>query len=1023
MKLRPLMSLAMLAFFVRSSAAEPAPRFQVPTGFVVEQVAAPPLVRYPLFASFDNEGRLYVAEGTGQNVAGKEIVNKKLGRIVVLEDKNGDGKFDTSRVFADGLVFPQGVLWHDGSVYAASHPSFWKLTDTKGTGVADRREEIVTGFNFNGNGCDIHGPFLGPDGRLYWTDGRHGYKIKTRDGKQFEGLASRIWRCKTDGTELERLCGGGFDNPVEIAWTADGEMIGTMDQGPGDCLLHYVEGGVYPMEHPCLKEFVWTGSLLGAVKQYSVALPAALCGTMRYRSPTFGPEFRDNLITTHYMTHKLVRSKLIRDGSTYRAEDTDFLVSSDPNLRLTDVLEDADGSILFVDMGAWFTYGFLGNPIPRPESQGGIYRIRRVDALPVKDPWGTALQIEKRSPAGLIKLLDDPRAIVRDQAMQHLAKCGREALVVLEAVLRSGEYSVQTRRNAVWALCRDGTPSALAVLHPALRDKDMTVRLAAVHALGLGRDTSATAALAELVQAGPLPLRRKAAEALGRVGQYDPSTAVAALRAGLRRPVDRFLEHSLIYSLIQIHHRNETLSALTDSDANVRRAGLIALDQMKGGGLAREDVVRVLNTDDAALQRAAPHVVSRRPEWAPIAQGILRQWLSKARLTPEQESAMTEIVLAGSADPVIQSIIAAALVDPIKPPTTRAFLVRIIGQYRGEALPMSWVAALETALSVESTRREVLAAIASRKWRQFDSSLHQLSRDPGLSAEIRLAALECLAVQRSALDKQSYAFLIEHLSQNTDPLQRLSAARTLAASPLTVDQLIDLARACGTWSTMVLRLLMPVFGKSNDDRVGAALVETLHQSPAAAALSVAELDQTLKRYSAAVRSQAEPLREKLLVRQKGQAAYLAGLSAELDRLPGHADLGKEIFLAPKNNCFACHRAAGRGGNIGPELTHIGKFRTKAELLESIIFPSLTIAPEYRSHQVTTKDGKGVTGLIIRDAADALVLRLTDLSEIRIARTNIEDIAPATVSLMPDGLERTLSRHELRDLLEFLVQQK
>src|SRR5438034_11289338 len=98
-------------------AGAPMPRFQVPPGFVVEQVAGPPLVRYPLFACFDNEGRLYVAEGTGQNVSGKEIVGKKMGRIVILEDKDGDGKFDTSRVFADGLVFPQGVLWHDGSVY------------------------------------------------------------------------------------------------------------------------------------------------------------------------------------------------------------------------------------------------------------------------------------------------------------------------------------------------------------------------------------------------------------------------------------------------------------------------------------------------------------------------------------------------------------------------------------------------------------------------------------------------------------------------------------------------------------------------------------------------------------------------------------------------------------------------------------------------------------------------------------------------------------------------------------------
>jgi len=253
-------------------------------------------------------------------------------------------------------------------------------------------------------------------------------------------------------------------------------------------------------------------------------------------------------------------------------------------------------------------------------------------------------------------------------------------------------------------------------------------------------------------------------------------------------------------------------------------------------------------------------------------------------------------------------------------------------------------------------------------------------------------------------------------------LARISAARTLNASALTDAQVLGLVRRSAA-NTLPLRLLLPAFAKSNNEHVGTMLVKTWSRLPAAEALTVAELEQTLKGYPASIRTQAEPLRQKLVARQKGQAAYLAELSADIDKLPGNADVGKEIFLAPKNNCFACHRAAGRGGNIGPELSQIGKIRTKAELLESIVFPSLTIAPEYRSHQVTTKEGKSATGLIIRDAADALVLRLTDLSEIHIARKNIEDIAPAAVSLMPDGLERTLSRQELRDLLEFLVQQK
>ena len=249
----------------------PQPDFQVPAGFVVEKVAGPPLVRYPLFAAFDDRGRLFVAEGTGTNLPGEELARRRLGRILVLEDTDGDGRFDTSKVFADQLVFPQGALWHDGALYTASHPSWWRFEDT-GAGQAGRREELLRGFKFNGNGCDIHGPLLGPDGRLYWTDGRHGYQVTTRDGQRLEGFASRIWRSKTDGTQVERLCGGGFDNPIAIAFTPEGEAIGTMDQGTGDALLHYVEGAVYPMEHPCLQEFVMTGPLLGAIRQYTSEL-------------------------------------------------------------------------------------------------------------------------------------------------------------------------------------------------------------------------------------------------------------------------------------------------------------------------------------------------------------------------------------------------------------------------------------------------------------------------------------------------------------------------------------------------------------------------------------------------------------------------------------------------------------------------------------------------------------------------------------------------------------------------------
>jgi putative heme-binding domain-containing protein len=988
----------------------------------VEKVAGAPLVRYPLFAAFDDRGRLFVAEGTGTNLPGEELARKKLGRILLLEDTDGDGKFDTSKVFADGLVFPQGILWHDGAVYTASHPSFWKLMDTDGDGKADRREELLTGFKFNGNGCDIHGPFLGPDGRLYWTDGRHGYKVKTRDGQELAGLASRVWRCRTDGTDVERLCGGGFDNPVQLAFTPEGDILGTMDQGTGDALLHYVEGAVYPMEHPCLKEFVLTGPLLGSMRSYPAALPAGLCGLTRYRSAQLGRPYQDSLFATHYVQHKIVQVTLTRDGSTYRAQDRDFLTTTDHDVRLTDSLEDADGSLLFVDMGGWFTYGFPGNPLPKPEALGAIYRLRRTDAPRVEDPWGKSLKLASRSAAELVPLLDDPRPRVRDQVLAQLARRGNEAVKPLAAVVRDAKRSVEARRNAVWSLCRLESAAARAALRPALSDPDPSVRQAAVHAVGLQRDHEALAALRDLVLQSDPPLRLKAAEALGRIGSKE---AVPALLDSLGKGGDRFLEHALIYALIRSNDRAGTLPALADRSPRVRRAGLVALDGMKDGNLTRELVVPLLDTDDPELQQAALAVITRHEGWARDTLGLLRNWLLSSKRSPEQERSLTGALLAFSGEKNVQALVAELFADAKTTMPTRLLLLGVLARCRLEQLPPAWLDLVRQGIEHDdpAVKREAVGVVKIRNLDRFDAQLAELARKETLPADLRVAALECLAGRRKQTEPESFAFLTKHLSEETEPLLRVAAARTLGGSPLDAGQLRQLARHVAGSGTLVVRLLLPAFARSRDGEVGKELALALQRSPGAEALSLTELDQAMRGFPAEVRALTQKLRARLQARQEQQAVYLAGLTAELAKIKGSAEAGREVFFASKVGCSGCHRAAGKGGNVGPELSQIGRFRSRAELLESIVFPSLIIAPEFRSYTITTKSGKAVTGLIVRESGESLHLRLADLAEVRVARIEIEEMTPATVSLMPDGLEKVMSRQELGDLLEFLVQQR
>ncbi|MFN0050661.1 MAG: HEAT repeat domain-containing protein, partial [Planctomycetales bacterium] len=750
------------------------------------------------------------------------------------------------------------------------------------------------------------------------------------------------------------------------------------------------------------------------------------------------------LITTHYMTHKLVRSTLIRDGSTFRAEDADFLVSSDPHLRLTDVLEDADGSLLTIDMGAWYTYGFLGNVIPRPEMLGAIYRIRRIDAQPLDDPRGTALRLAQRTPKELIALLDDPRPVVRERAITVLAARGEGAVSELAALLASPSASVTARTNAIWALCRIDAPQARLPLREALapqkgqrssaeadshhrpayagRSPGDAPLMAALHAVGLHRDADALPAVVRLLQDESPQVRRKGAETLGRIGS---SKAVAPLLEAAQSPVDRFLEHSLIFALIQINDREAVVPGLRNPDPRVQYAALIALDQMADGRLTRAEWEPLLNSSDAALRQGALSVISHRPEWADAAQEVLQEWLAAKRLTDEQQQSLADLLTAGGNDPLLQKLAGAALASAKTASATRSVLLDAVRQLPGNALPAPWAEGLQQALTDRDPKLswEALAVVRSRGTRQFDDTLRGLGADPALPPELRVAALESLSLARAPLEPSSFDFLVEQLSEATPPLLRLAAARTLAASPLAPEQQKQIAERCREVSTMILRLLVPVIAKSNTADVGSALVAALQGAPAAEALTTAELDGYLKDYPPAVRDQAATLRDKLAARQRDQAAYLARLTAELDALSASADAGKEVFLAPKNNCFACHRAVGRGGTIGPELSKIGQFRTRAELLESIIFPSHAVAPQYQTHTIATRDGRTAAGLVVRETADAISLRTNDLAEIRILRSNIEELAPSSISLMPDGLEKTLTRQQLADLLEFLCQQR
>src|SRR6266498_2128643 len=307
----------------------PGQTFTVPDGFEVELVAGPHLVERPVSASFDAQGRLYVTDSSGSNEKPDKQLANPSHRVLRLEDTDGDGRFDKSVVFADKVMFPQGCLWHAGSVYVAGPPSLWKFTDTDGDGIADKREEWFKGGTLTGCANDIHGPYLGPDGYLYWTKGAFAEQTHTLgNGRKLNDRAAHIYRARPDGSDLDVVMSGGMDNPVEVAFTAEGEAIFTSTfidfSQPGfrDGIAHAVYGGVFGKVHDVIEDGRVKRTGPDLLHPFYQAGPAAECGLCRYESDIFGTDSRDNCFATALSLQQVTRYLLSRSGETYASTDS-----------------------------------------------------------------------------------------------------------------------------------------------------------------------------------------------------------------------------------------------------------------------------------------------------------------------------------------------------------------------------------------------------------------------------------------------------------------------------------------------------------------------------------------------------------------------------------------------------------------------------------------------------------------------------------------------------------------------------
>ncbi len=565
--------------------------FTIPDGYTLKRVAAPPLVKRPIHMCFDVNGDLYVTDSSGNTDKAPVQLRDPQHRLLRLIDRDGDGVFDESKVFADELPFPEGILVHQGSVYVGAPPHIWKLRDTDGDHVADERTIWFDGGSIEGCGNDMHGPYLGQDGFFYWCKGAFApQEHELTNGKKRISRAAHIYRARPDGSQLERVITGGMNNPVGLAFSETGErfLSGTFfdlsQPGRRDGILHAVYGGMYGRENKrVLAPHPNTVGLLPILTQLG---PAAPSGMLMPKHQASG--LRGNLVCTEFNTRRLSRHQLSKLGSSHSAITSTFLESDQSDFHPTDVIEDADGSLLIADTGSWYMICCPTSKIAKPDTLGAIYRIKKVETQSLDDPRG--LELDWNEPQ--VSWLADSRPAVRCRAITNLAD--KKHIETLR--------EVSNNLNAIWTLNQIPHVEARSAIREVLASGNTKSTKAAIHSVALWRDDAALTELIKLLSAKDPQIQRLSAMALGRLGRTE---AIQPLLDAYANQMDPFLRHAITYALYEIG----SIDRIAEGHPIAKRLQqMIKLDGTKSGPSDYPEIklakVQEIDPAEAAYQKS-----------------------------------------------------------------------------------------------------------------------------------------------------------------------------------------------------------------------------------------------------------------------------------------------------------------------------------------------------------------------------------------------------------------------------------
>ncbi len=313
----------------------------------------------------------------------------------------------------------------------------------------------------------------------------------------------------------------------------------------------------------------------------------------------------------------------------------------------------------------------------------------------------------------------------------------------------------------------------------------------------------------------------------------------------------------------------------------------------------------------------------------------------------------------------------------------------------------------------------VIDAVKKLKDARFDEKLQAIANDTKQPLSLRLKALD--AMKGLKLTAETFAMLQNVLTKaDSSAAARIQAAAMLAHAPLKKDQLAMLAPVLASVGPLEMKSLLALINKCGKD---VELARTVSLELAKNPVIGSQQEST---YRTAFSSQPPELFEKIILpalRKANEAneAKMRQLGPLAEKVIAHGDpnAGRVLYESGKSVCIACHQIGEKGRAIGPNLSHIGAIRTERDILESIIFPSNTLARDYEAHVIETSDGQSFMGVIKSHTAEGLLLVDAAGQEKSIPDTQIVANTTLTTSLMPMGLDQTLNEKELCDLVAWL----